>query len=49
MSRALGVSPGGFYARLRRPPSARARADGELSTWIAEIHRIGSIRTFARA
>jgi putative transposase len=39
MCRALGVSPGGFYARLRRPPSARARADGELSARIAEIHR----------
>jgi putative transposase len=39
MCRVLGVSPGGFYARLRRPPSARARADGELSARIAEIHR----------
>jgi putative transposase len=39
MCRALGVSPGGFYARLRCPPSARARADGELSARIAEIHR----------
>jgi putative transposase len=39
MCRALGVAPGGFYARLRRPPSARARADGELSARIAEIHR----------
>ena len=39
MCRTLGVSPGGFYARLRRPPSARARVDGELSTRIAEIHR----------
>jgi len=37
--RALGVSPGGYYARLKRPLSARARADGELSARIAEIHR----------
>jgi putative transposase len=36
MCRALGVSPGGYYARLKRPPSARAR---ELSARIAEIHR----------
>jgi hypothetical protein len=33
-----GVSPGGYYARLRRPPSARARADVELSARIAAIH-----------
>jgi putative transposase len=39
MCRALGVSPGGYYARLKRPPSARARADAELSARIAEIHR----------
>ncbi len=39
MCRALGVSLGGFYARLRRPPSARAGVDGELSARIAEIHR----------
>jgi putative transposase len=39
MCRALGVSPGGYYARLKRPLSARARADGELSARIAEIHR----------
>jgi len=39
MCRVLGVSPGGYYARLKRPPSARARADAELSGWIAEIHR----------
>ncbi len=37
--RVLGVSPGGYYARLKRPPSARARADAELSARIAEIHR----------
>ena len=39
MCRVLGVSPGGYYARLKRPPSARAQADGELSTRIAAIHR----------
>ena len=39
MCRALGVSPGGYYARLKRPPSARAQADGELSARIAAIHR----------
>lgn len=39
MCRVLGVSPGGYYARLKRPPSARARTDAELSGWIAEIHR----------
>ncbi len=38
MCRVLGVSPGGYYAHLTRPPSARARADAELSARIAEIH-----------
>ena len=39
MCRVLGVSPGGYYARLARPPSARSRANAELSARIAEIHR----------
>ena len=39
MCRVLGVSPGGYYARLKRPPSARATADAELSARIGEIHR----------
>ena len=39
MCRVLGVSPGGYYARPKRPPSARARADAELSDQIAAIHR----------
>jgi putative transposase len=39
MCRVLGVSPGGYYARQTRPPSARARVDAELSARIAEIHR----------
>ena len=45
MCRVLGVSPGGYYARLKRPPSARARADAALSVRIAEIHR-GSRQTY---
>lgn len=39
LCRVLGVSPGGYYARLKRPPSARARADAELCAQITEIHR----------
>ena len=39
MCRVLGVSPGGYYAWLKRPLSARARADAELSARIAEIHQ----------
>jgi putative transposase len=39
MCRVLGVSPGGYYAWQKRPPSARAQADGELSMRIAAIHR----------
>jgi putative transposase len=38
MCRVLGVSPGGYYARQKRPPSARAKSDAELSAKIAEIH-----------
>jgi putative transposase len=37
--RVLGVSPGGYYARLKHPRSARACADAQLSARIAEIHR----------
>lgn len=39
MCRVLGVSPGGYYARLKRPPSPRAQADAELTEGIAAIHR----------
>src|SRR5262249_29324159 len=39
MCRVLGVSPGGYYAWLRRPPSARSQVDAGLSLRIAEIHR----------
>jgi putative transposase len=42
---ALGVSRGGFYAWLTRPPSARARSDEELS---AKVHAsfLASDRTY---
>jgi putative transposase len=39
LCRALGVSPGGYYAQLRRPPSARAKAAAEWRARIAEIDR----------
>ncbi len=39
MRRALGVSPAGYYARVKRPPSTRARADAELSARIRAIHQ----------
>jgi putative transposase len=39
MCRVLGVSPGGYYARQKRTPAARAGADAKLSERIAEIHR----------
>jgi len=39
MCRVLGVSASGYYARLKRPPSAQARADAELSVRIAAIHQ----------
>jgi putative transposase len=38
MCRLLGVSASGFYAWLERGPSARARADAQLLTRIAQIH-----------
>ena len=38
MARVLGVSPSGYYAWRRRPCSARARADAELTTRVREIH-----------
>ena len=37
MCRVLAVSASGYYAWLKRPPSARARADAELSTRIARF------------
>jgi putative transposase len=38
LCRVLGVSRAGFYAWRRRLPSARARADGELTRRIHQIH-----------
>ena len=38
MARVLGVSPSGYYAWRRRPPSARARADAELRARVQAIH-----------
>ena len=35
----LGVSPSGYYAWRRRPPSERARFDAVLSEKIETIHR----------
>jgi putative transposase len=37
MCRVLGLSPSGYYAWLRRPPSARALRDQELTTKIEGI------------
>jgi putative transposase len=45
MCRVLDVSPSGYYARQKRPPSVRARTDAELNLRIAEIHR-GSDATY---
>ena len=38
MARVLGVSTSGYYAWRGRPPSARARADAELTARVQEIH-----------
>jgi putative transposase len=38
LCRSLGVSPSGYYAWRKRPPSARAVADAVLSTTIRQIH-----------
>ena len=39
MCRVLGVSPSGFYAWRQRPPSARSRADAQLSMHMSAIHQ----------
>jgi putative transposase len=39
MCRVLGVSTSGYYSWRGRPPSARQRADQELTTKITAIHR----------
>ena len=53
MCRVLSVSVGGFYAWVKRPPSAREREDGELSKHITSIYqqhqgRYGSPRIHAQ-
>jgi putative transposase len=39
LGRVLRVSTSGFYARLGRPPSARARADSALTARVRTIHQ----------
>ena len=39
MCRVLKVSPSGYYAWLKRPPSGRARADALLKARVAQIHQ----------
>ena len=39
MCRVLAVSASGYYAWRKRPPSARARADAELTSRISAIHQ----------
>ena len=39
MCRVLAVSASGYYAWRQRPPSARARADAELTSQISAIHQ----------
>jgi putative transposase len=38
MCRLLGVSPSGYWAWSKRPPSARARSDAALTARIGQIH-----------
>lgn len=45
MAKALGVSRSGFYAWSIRSPSARSKADGDLTERIKAIHRV-SRRTY---
>jgi putative transposase len=39
MYRVLAVAASGYYGRRRRPPSARARADAELTSCLTAIHQ----------
>jgi putative transposase len=39
MSRVLGVSPSGFWAWRRREPSARSRANAQLTQQMVQIHK----------
>ena len=45
MARVFGVSPSGYYAWRRRPLSARAQADADLTARVQAIHA-GSRRTY---
>ncbi len=47
MCQTLGLSPSGYYARLKRPPSARSLADQDLRSEIKRIHRV-SRSTYGR-
>lgn len=38
MAKVLGVSTAGYYAWLKRPPSARARADAALLQRVRTVH-----------
>jgi putative transposase len=38
MCRVLGVSKGGFYAWLKRPPSAREQEDGKIAARIVDMY-----------
>ena len=38
MARVLGMSKAGYYAWVKRPPSARARADAALLKRIRTVH-----------
>ena len=40
LCRVLGVSPSGYYARTKRPPSRRTAEDEVLRTKLREIHRM---------
>ena len=45
MARVLGVSPAGYYAWAKRPPSARALEDVALLKRIRTVH-VGSRQTY---
>jgi hypothetical protein len=40
MCRVLGLSPSGYYAWLKRAPSARSQANTELVERMRQIHRL---------
>ncbi len=48
MCKSFGVSRAGYYAWLRREPSARCRADVELSVRIKAIHKARTIPMHSR-